>query len=80
MDGSRSFCLHQNRNLGRGGKNCVHETMIPEWMDLVVWGHVVEKEFEQTKSRWSVSNFLRRQFNLFGKVDVAPFSTMTTFI
>ena len=33
------FCLHQNRDLGRGGKNCVHETMIPEWMDLVVWGH-----------------------------------------
>ena len=33
------FALHQNRDLGRGGKNCVHESMIPEWMDLVVWGH-----------------------------------------
>ena len=33
------FTLHQNRDLGRGAKNCVHESMIPEWMDLVVWGH-----------------------------------------
>ena len=36
------FCiltLHQNRDLGRGTKNCIHEGMIPEWMDLVVWGH-----------------------------------------
>jgi double-strand break repair protein MRE11 len=31
------FTLHQNRDLGRGGKNCVQESMIPEWMDLVVW-------------------------------------------
>lgn len=29
------FTLHQNRDLGRGIKNCVHESMIPEWMDLV---------------------------------------------
>ena len=33
------FCLHQNRDSGRGSKNCVHESMIPEFMDLVVWGH-----------------------------------------
>lgn len=33
------FTLHQNRDLGRGSKNCVQESMIPEWMDLVVWGH-----------------------------------------
>jgi double-strand break repair protein MRE11 len=33
------FALHQNRNRGRGSKNCVHESMIPEWMDLVIWGH-----------------------------------------
>jgi double-strand break repair protein MRE11 len=33
------FALHQNRDLGRGSKNCVQENMIPEWMDLVVWGH-----------------------------------------
>ena len=24
------FTLHQNRDLGRGSKNCVHESMIPE--------------------------------------------------
>lgn len=33
------FCLHQNRDAGRGTKNCVHESMIPEWIDVVVWGH-----------------------------------------
>jgi double-strand break repair protein MRE11 len=33
------FILHQNRDLGRGSKNCIQESMIPEWMDLVVWGH-----------------------------------------
>lgn len=33
------FVLHQNRDYGRGAKNCVHESMIPEWMDLVVWGN-----------------------------------------
>lgn len=31
------FTLHQNRDLGRGGKNCIQESMIPEWMDLVIW-------------------------------------------
>ena len=31
------FALHQNRDLGRGTKNCVQESMIPEWMDVVVW-------------------------------------------
>lgn len=31
------FTLHQNRDLGRGTKNCVQESMIPEWMDIVVW-------------------------------------------
>lgn len=33
------FVLHQNRDYGRGRKNCVHESMIPEWMDVVVWGN-----------------------------------------
>ena len=33
------FVLHQNRDYGRGKKNCVHESMIPEWMDVVVWGN-----------------------------------------
>ena len=31
------FALHQNRDLGRGSKNCIQESMIPEWMDLVIW-------------------------------------------
>lgn len=26
------FCLHQNRDYGRGTKNCIKEDMIPEWM------------------------------------------------
>ena len=33
------FALHQNRDLGRGSKNCVHESKIPDWMDLIIWGH-----------------------------------------
>lgn len=38
------FALHQNKNAGRGTKNCVHESMIPEWMDFVVWGNEHECE------------------------------------
>lgn len=44
------FALHQNRDMGRGVKNCVHESMIPEWMDLVRKYHVVfslEREEEK---------------------------------
>lgn len=37
------FVLHQNRDYGRGKKNCVHESMIPEWMDLVIWGNEHER-------------------------------------
>lgn len=44
------FTLHQNRDLGRGSKNCIHESMIPEWMDLVVWGHEHECLVEPTES------------------------------
>jgi double-strand break repair protein MRE11 len=44
------FTLHQNRDLGRGLKNCIHESMIPEWMDLVVWGHEHECLIEPTES------------------------------
>ena len=44
------FALHQNRDLGRGSKNCVHESMIPEWMDLVVWGHEHECQINVTES------------------------------
>jgi double-strand break repair protein MRE11 len=31
--------LHQNRAEGRGRKNAIFESMIPEWFDVVVWGH-----------------------------------------
>ncbi|KAL7575895.1 hypothetical protein ACA910_003207 [Epithemia clementina (nom. ined.)] len=44
------FALHQNRDLGRGSKNCVQESMIPEWMDLVVWGHEHECQIDFTES------------------------------
>ena len=44
------FALHQNRDYGRGSKNCVHESMIPEWMDLVVWGHEHECLIDPTES------------------------------
>eukprot|EP00559_Dactyliosolen_fragilissimus_P002816 CAMPEP_0184858342 /NCGR_PEP_ID=MMETSP0580-20130426/3463_1 /TAXON_ID=1118495 /ORGANISM="Dactyliosolen fragilissimus" /LENGTH=826 /DNA_ID=CAMNT_0027354451 /DNA_START=320 /DNA_END=2800 /DNA_ORIENTATION=- len=44
------FALHQNRDLGRGSKNCVHESMIPEWMDLIVWGHEHECQILPTES------------------------------
>jgi double-strand break repair protein MRE11 len=33
------FVLHQNRDYGRGKKNCIHESMIPDWMDVVIWGN-----------------------------------------
>eukprot|EP00940_MAST-03C_sp_MAST-3C-sp2_P002162 g2162.t1 len=33
------FVLHQNRDYGRGPKNCIHERMLPNFLDLVVWGH-----------------------------------------
>jgi len=44
------FALHQNRDLGRGTKNCVHESMIPEWMDLVIWGHEHECLIQPSES------------------------------
>lgn len=34
------FVVHQNRDdRGRGSKNCVHESFIPDFIDFVVWGH-----------------------------------------
>ncbi|CAM9386970.1 unnamed protein product, partial [Ectocarpus sp. 12 AP-2014] len=44
------FVLHQNRDLGRGKKNCIHESMIPEWIDLVIWGHEHECQVEPMES------------------------------
>jgi len=44
------FALHQNRDRGRGTKNCVKEDMIPEWIDFVCWGHEHECDIELTES------------------------------
>ncbi|KAI9919221.1 hypothetical protein PsorP6_012140 [Peronosclerospora sorghi] len=34
------FVVHQNRDdRGRGSKNCIPESVIPDFIDLVVWGH-----------------------------------------
>ena len=44
------FALHQNRDYGRGSKNCIKEEMIPEWMDLVVWGHEHECQINLQES------------------------------
>ena len=38
--------LHQNRAEGRGRKNAVWESMIPEWFDIVVWGHEHECQIQ----------------------------------
>ena len=44
------FVVHQNRDKGRGAKSCVHESMIPSWMDIVVWGHEHECLIEPQES------------------------------
>jgi double-strand break repair protein MRE11 len=44
------FALHQNRDYGRGSKNCIKEDMIPEWMDFVCWGHEHECNIEVQES------------------------------
>ena len=44
------FALHQNRDRGRGTKNCIKEDMIPEWIDFVCWGHEHECDIELTES------------------------------
>ena len=34
------FMIHQNREQkGRGAKNCVSESMLPDFLDMVIWGH-----------------------------------------
>ena len=34
------FMIHQNREQkGRGAKNCVLESMLPDFLDMVIWGH-----------------------------------------
>lgn len=49
------FILHQNRDYGRGSKNCVHESMIPQWMDVVIWGN--EHECQPRLSESLVGTF-----------------------
>jgi len=44
------FTLHQNRDRGRGTKNCIKEDMIPDWMDFICWGHEHECDIEVTES------------------------------
>ena len=34
------FVLHQNRDVGRGRNTCVHESMIPAWIDSVSYTHL----------------------------------------
>ena len=40
------FVLHQNRDFGRGPKNCIHEHMLPPHLNLVLWGHEHECQVE----------------------------------
>ncbi|KAG7399543.1 Double-strand break repair protein mre11a [Phytophthora boehmeriae] len=45
------FVVHQNRDdKGRGNKNCVPESVIPDFIDLVVWGHEHECEIDVQES------------------------------
>ena len=44
------FVIHQNRENGRGTKNCIKESMIPEWMDFVIFGHEHECQIEPQES------------------------------
>ncbi|EGZ11605.1 hypothetical protein PHYSODRAFT_250783 [Phytophthora sojae] len=45
------FVLHQNRDdKGRGSKNCVPESVIPDFIDLVVWGHEHECQIDVQES------------------------------
>jgi len=58
------FVLHQNRDLGRGKKNCVHESMIPKWMDVVVWGHEHECQIGEGKEKGGLADSLQGGFNI----------------
>ena len=44
------FVLHQNRDTGRGVKNCVHESFLPSFLDLVMWGHEHECKIDPVPS------------------------------
>eukprot|EP01031_Cornospumella_fuschlensis_P028746 gene28746-34700_t len=53
------FVLHQNRDYGRGRKSCVHESMIPEWMDVVIWGNEHESQPQLQESAVSPFRILQ---------------------
>ncbi|CAI5722799.1 unnamed protein product [Hyaloperonospora brassicae] len=45
------FVVHQNRDdRGRGSKNCVPESVIPDFIDFVMWGHEHECQIEVQES------------------------------
>uniref|UniRef100_M4C4M3 Mre11 DNA-binding domain-containing protein n=1 Tax=Hyaloperonospora arabidopsidis (strain Emoy2) TaxID=559515 RepID=M4C4M3_HYAAE len=45
------FVVHQNRDdKGRGSKNCVPESMIPDFIDFVMWGHEHECQIQVQES------------------------------
>ncbi|OQS04777.1 double-strand break repair protein [Thraustotheca clavata] len=45
------FVVHQNRdNRGRGAKNCLPESFIPDFIDFVIWGHEHECLIELEES------------------------------
>ncbi|KAL3914561.1 MAG: hypothetical protein SGILL_006055 [Bacillariaceae sp.] len=44
------LALHQNRDVGRGKKNCIKEDMIPDWFDFICWGHEHESRIEVQES------------------------------
>ncbi|DAZ97502.1 TPA: hypothetical protein N0F65_009770 [Lagenidium giganteum] len=45
------FVVHQNRDdRGRGAKNCIPESFIPDFIDFVVWGHEHECLIDATES------------------------------
>lgn len=48
------FVLHQNR-VAHSPKNCIHETMLPNWLNLVIWGH--EHECNITPMETPAGNF-----------------------
>ena len=47
--------IHQNRDYGRGTKNCIHESMIPDWINVVIWGN--EHECKPELASTSVGTF-----------------------
>lgn len=44
------FVLHQNRVMGRGTKNFIPETCLPDFLHLVVWGHEHDCRIQETET------------------------------